>query len=788
MDGMEDTKKGLSNIVKQAKKTQREIDKLGKSFVSAGKTITKFLTLPLAAAGVAAVKFIDDATDLNETISKTNVIFGDSSKKIESWASTAASAMGQSSTQAMDAATNFAIFGKSAGLTGDNLVDFSTKFTGLASDMASFFNTSPEQAINAIGAAFRGEAEPIRKYGVLLDDASMRQEAVKLGIISTTKEALTPQNKILAAQALILKQTSEAQGDFARTSGGLANQKRILSAKIKDASASLGQIFYPIALDVVGVLTDLLSGVKTITTWFSKLSPEAKKTGIGFAVLLAAIGPATMIVGKIIIASKALIPLLVALRTGTLSWAGAMAALQGSALGVVAVITSLVAVGWYYYNNWDSIASGIKVIWEKLKLTALTTAQFIGDQFLNAVIKIVEMAKTIGDLIPGVTVNIDNHLKTYYKWKAAMASAVVEQIKNVSAAADQRIEQQSLGEAIEDTKNKVMSLTGATQEQTTALNDNTTAVDANKMAVEDEAAKRVEFEKQYIDQIREKTSTKLELLEYEKEQALLQAEELGASTYAIEELYSIKRKELADEEQEYKDKLREEEQQKNLDAIKSGLRAASSVGNKIISISNQFYNNAIKRIDNKHDKEIAAIESSTMSEEEKAAAIAKIDEETDKKKRKLAREQAKREKLAALFNIAINTASAIVEALPNIPLSIAVGVLGAIESVAVAAEPLPFYDGALIQGSEHGVNATVGERDQTELILPLETGAEMLADTLMDRIESMAPQAQQPQEQPVKSEIHLHVGTLVADKSGLTKLYRELEKVGVLESMRLGVV
>ena len=74
----------------------------------------------------------------------------------------------------------------------------------------------------------RGEAEPLRQYGVLLDDASLRQAALELGIISTTKNALTPQQKVLAAQALIYQQTGTAQGDFARTSDGLANKTRIL--------------------------------------------------------------------------------------------------------------------------------------------------------------------------------------------------------------------------------------------------------------------------------------------------------------------------------------------------------------------------------------------------------------------------------------------------------------------------------------------------------------------------------------------------------------------------------
>lgn len=224
-----------------------------------------------AVAGTAlavdfAGKAISSASDMNETLSKTSVIFGKNSSALVKWSATAAAAMGQSQQQALDAASTFATFGKSAGLSGKSLVKFAEQNSQLASDMASFFNTSPEQAIEAIGAAFRGEAEPMRAYGVLLDDASMRQQALKMHLIKTTKQALTPQQKVLAAQALIMKQTTAAQGDFARTSGGLANQQRILAAGWSNMTAKIGAYFLPIALKVVSFLNaNLIPTVTAVT-------------------------------------------------------------------------------------------------------------------------------------------------------------------------------------------------------------------------------------------------------------------------------------------------------------------------------------------------------------------------------------------------------------------------------------------------------------------------------------------------------------------------------------------
>jgi phage-related protein len=259
------------------------------------------LSVGLGIAGIASsavsqvVGFMGDsigaASDMNETISKTNVLFGESADTLLAWASTAATSMGQSKQTALDAATTFATFGRAAGLAGDDLVSFSTGFTGLATDLASFNNTTPEQAIQAIGAALRGESEPLRAYGVLLDDATMRNKALELGLIATTKEALTPQNKILAAQALIYEQTSAAQGDFARTSGGLANQQKILDAQMADLKSTVGDALLPVMLSFTSALNSLVQQVLPPLAAFiaDQVVPAMQQIG---AVISAVVNPA----------------------------------------------------------------------------------------------------------------------------------------------------------------------------------------------------------------------------------------------------------------------------------------------------------------------------------------------------------------------------------------------------------------------------------------------------------------------------------------------------------------
>ena len=124
-----------------------------------------------------------------------------------------------------------------------------------------------------MGAALRGESEPIRKYGVMLDDAALKAEALAMGIYSG-KGPLTTQQKVLAAQAAIFKQTSDAQGDFLRTSDGVANQQRILAAEFENVKASLGKALIPAFGAALGFITNKVIPI------FSSLASIIEKDGL----------------------------------------------------------------------------------------------------------------------------------------------------------------------------------------------------------------------------------------------------------------------------------------------------------------------------------------------------------------------------------------------------------------------------------------------------------------------------------------------------------------------------
>ncbi len=254
---------------------QREFKSLTTTTQKAGFILQRALLPAAAAIGTITqviAPAIRAASDFEEATSKVNVIFGRASKSVKTFADTAARELGQSKQAVLDAAGAFGTFGKAAGLAGEDLSLFTTDFVTLATDLASFNNTTPEEAVQAIGAALRGEAEPLRRFGVLLNDATLKAEAMELGIYKGSG-ALTAQQKILAAQSAIYKQTGDAQGDFARTADGLANKQRTLSALFKNFQIQLGQQLLPAA-------TDFANGLVKINDAFSAMPTPATNATI----------------------------------------------------------------------------------------------------------------------------------------------------------------------------------------------------------------------------------------------------------------------------------------------------------------------------------------------------------------------------------------------------------------------------------------------------------------------------------------------------------------------------
>jgi len=200
------------------------------------------------------------ASDLNEEVSKSRQVFGGSSAAIESWSRTTASALGIARKDALAATGTFGNLFNTVGVGDAKAADMSRALVRLAADLASFNNAAPSDVLDAIRSGLIGEAEPLRRYGVLLSEARVQQLAMA-DTGKTNARALTDQEKALARYEIIMRDTASAQNDFARTSDGLANQQRILRARLADARVELGQRLLPVMLQATEVANGLLKSL-----------------------------------------------------------------------------------------------------------------------------------------------------------------------------------------------------------------------------------------------------------------------------------------------------------------------------------------------------------------------------------------------------------------------------------------------------------------------------------------------------------------------------------------------
>lgn len=216
---------------------------LGSRMHGIGATIGKGLALGIAGAAVGVGAFMSNAigasSDLSESLSKSNTIFGENAKEMEKWAATGARSFGQSKQQALENAASFGNMFTQLGIGSGTAKDMSKSMVELASDFASFHNADISEVLIAQQAAFRGEYDAVQRFVPTINAAAVEQKALKMGLAGSTKE-LTAQHKALATQALLMEGAGAAMGDYDRTSKGWANRMREMKARWEDFKASAG--------------------------------------------------------------------------------------------------------------------------------------------------------------------------------------------------------------------------------------------------------------------------------------------------------------------------------------------------------------------------------------------------------------------------------------------------------------------------------------------------------------------------------------------------------------------
>jgi phage-related protein len=210
-------------------------------------------------------------SDLAEVQNVVDVTFPNMTAKVDKFAKSAAQSFGLSETMAKQYTGTFGAMAKAFGFTEEQAYDMGSTLTGLAGDVASFYNLSQDEAYTKIKSVFTGETESLKDLGVVMTQTALDSYALANGFGKTTSK-MTEAEKVALRYAFVQDQLSAAQGDFARTSGSWANQVRILQLQFDSLKATIGQglinLFTPIIKAVntlIGRLVTLANAFKSFT-------------------------------------------------------------------------------------------------------------------------------------------------------------------------------------------------------------------------------------------------------------------------------------------------------------------------------------------------------------------------------------------------------------------------------------------------------------------------------------------------------------------------------------------
>ncbi|MFA5727694.1 MAG: hypothetical protein WC886_08645, partial [Saccharofermentanaceae bacterium] len=162
-------------------------------------------------------------------------------------------------------------------------------------------------------------------------------------------------------------------------------------------------------------------------------------------------------------------------------------------------------------------------------------------------------------------------------------------------------------------------------------------------------------------------------------------------------------------------KAQKEADEKKKEIIQATADLIKEVGSAIFDISNSRIEEEITGIETKRDKELSAADESITDEKKKKEAQAAINAKYDKLLAEEKTKQAKNDKAAAIFNIAIQTAENIVKAGLNPVLVAFAAAMGAVQLAAVIAKPIPKY-----------AKGTFGQYNTPETFVAGEAGTEWI--------------------------------------------------------------
>ena len=256
-------KKQMSGITKTA---QQSVNSMSGMFGKLGKAIG--VTFSVAAVVSFAKACTKLGSDLAEVQNVVDVTFGEMSSSVNQWAKDAMTSYGLSEKVAKEYVGQLGAMSKAFGNSTAEAYEQATALTGLAGDVASFYNLTTDEAFTKLKAVYTGETEALKSLGVVMTQAALDEFALQKGFGKTT-DKMSEQEKVALRLAFVQERLAGASGDFVRTSDGWANQTRVLSLRFDALKASIGQGLIAALRPAVQILNELVSHLQVAADAFS---------------------------------------------------------------------------------------------------------------------------------------------------------------------------------------------------------------------------------------------------------------------------------------------------------------------------------------------------------------------------------------------------------------------------------------------------------------------------------------------------------------------------------------
>jgi hypothetical protein len=278
------------------KSAEKTMEAVGNGMRKAGNMLSVGVTVPMLAVAGASLKM---AMAAEESENLFTVAMGGMADSARKWSEEVSAALGLNAYAVRQNVATFQQMFTAMGMSEGAAYDMSRGITQLAYDMSSFFNIAPQEAFEKLRSGIAGEGEALRRFGVVIDEATIKQIAWKSGLAKTGEE-LNATQKVQARYLAIMQQTSKAQGDLARTLDSPTNQLRRLKVEMETTSIELGKALIPLLKDAMPSFRDLAGYIRGAAQALNRMDPENRKVVLGLLGILAALGPVTKIFERVI--------------------------------------------------------------------------------------------------------------------------------------------------------------------------------------------------------------------------------------------------------------------------------------------------------------------------------------------------------------------------------------------------------------------------------------------------------------------------------------------------------